>query len=72
MKIYKDQESIDFEQKPLFEFNFTEFQYRKWDREMQRRIRKGNSYFIFDVDEAFNCDKMSLKHFKEMIKFLMK
>jgi hypothetical protein len=45
--------------------------YRLWYNEMMRRFREKEEE-VFDVDEAFECDRMSLAHYKSMFRFLSK
>ena len=45
--------------------------YKLWYNEMMRRFRYQEEE-VFDVDEAFECDRMSLAHYKAMFSFLSK
>lgn len=71
MKIYKDQNSIDNKENPLMIVDISDEDKKIWYSEMMRRFKTKENE-IFDVDEAFECDRMSLAHYKEMLRFLNK
>jgi len=71
VKIYKDQNSIDNKEEPIMIVHISDGEYKLWYKEMMRRFREKEDE-VYDVDEAFECDKMSLSHYKEMLRFLNK
>ena len=58
--------------KPLLVFEITNEQAELWRWEVYKNVKKWDIFKIFDVDEAFETNIMSLRHFIQMTYFLYK